>query len=63
MLEKKDLGMVANITNTRGVSMVVYVYPSVHGALFSIENLTVRCGAVSRKRKSHGAVRCGFQIL
>ena len=28
-----------------------------------IENPTVRFGAVLRKRKSYGAVRCGFQIL
>ena len=29
-----------------------------HGANFLIENLTVRFGAVLRKRKSYGAVRC-----
>ena len=28
-----------------------------------IENPTVRFGAVLRKRKSYGAVRCGYQIL
>ena len=28
-----------------------------------IENPTVRFGAVLKKRKSYGAVRCGFQIL
>ena len=28
-----------------------------------VENPTVRFGAVLRKRKSYGTVRCGFQII
>ena len=30
---------------------------------FENENPTVRFGAVLRKQKSYGAVRCGFQIM
>ena len=30
---------------------------------FQIENHTVRFGAVSKKQKSYGVVRCGFQIF
>ena len=42
---------------------VLYGYPSVHCALFSIESPTARIGAVLGTWKSYGAVRCGFRIL